>query len=95
MSYDELGRPLREDEFVAVSWTVASPEDEAIAGKVARRRQRIVRLLREAQAQGAVPAHGHLAEALGVSRRTIERDMAAMHCQEDLTIPPTRGEMSE
>ncbi len=90
-----LGRPLREDEFLAVRWTVAAPEDETITNKVARRRQRILRLLHEAQAQGAAPTHSHLAEALGVSRRTIERDLATLHRQEDLVLPPTRGEMSE
>ncbi len=63
---------------VSVAWTVESPEDEAIAGKVARRRHRILRLLREARAQGAVPARRHLAEVLGVGVRTIERDIAAL-----------------
>ena len=32
-----LGRPLREDEYVPVQWTVTAPEDEAIADKTARR----------------------------------------------------------
>ncbi len=90
-----LGRPLREDEFLTITWTVAAPEDETVGYKVARRRKRILRLLRQARAQGAAPTHSHLAEALGVSRRTIERDMAAMHRQEDLILPPTRGEVSE
>jgi tetratricopeptide (TPR) repeat protein len=89
-----LGRPVREDEFVIVTWTVAAPEDETIAGKVARRRHRILRLLQEAQAQGAAPTHSHLAGALGVSRRTIERDMAALRCEHP-GLPPTRGRMSE
>ncbi len=89
-----LGRPVREDEFVTVTWTVAAPEDETIAGKVARRRHRVLRLLREAQAQGAAPTHRHLAEALGVSRRTIERDMAALQ-REHLQLPATRGKLSE
>jgi predicted ATPase/DNA-binding SARP family transcriptional activator len=90
-----LGRPLRDDEYVTVTWTVAAPGDEAIAGKVARRHQRILRLLGEAQAQGAAPTHSHLAEALGVSQRTIERDMVLLRRQEQVTIPPTRGKMSE
>jgi DNA-binding SARP family transcriptional activator/tetratricopeptide (TPR) repeat protein len=89
-----LGRPLREDEYLAVTWTVDDPGDEAITGKVARRRHQILRLLRQAQAQGAAPTHTHLAEALGVSRRTIERDMAALH-REQPGLPPTRGKMSE
>jgi tetratricopeptide (TPR) repeat protein len=89
-----LGRPLREDELVTVGWTVAAPEDGTIGGKVARRRHRILRLLQEAQDQGAAPTHSHLAEALGVSRRTIERDMAALR-SEHPGMPPTRGRMSE
>jgi DNA-binding SARP family transcriptional activator len=72
------GRPLREEEYVEVVWTVATFSDEQIEGKVARRRQRLLRLLREAQAQGAAPTYRHLAEALGVGVRTIERDMAAL-----------------
>jgi DNA-binding transcriptional ArsR family regulator len=89
-----LGRPLREDELVTIRWTVAAPEDETIGGKVARRRHRILRLLQEAQDQGAAPTHSHLAEALGVSRRTIERDMAALQ-REHAQLPATRGKMSE
>jgi predicted ATPase/DNA-binding SARP family transcriptional activator len=89
-----LGRPLREDEYFSVTWTVNAPGDEAFSGKVACRRHQILRLLREAQAQGAAPTHSHLAEALGVSRRTIERDMAALH-REHPDLPPTRGKMSE
>jgi tetratricopeptide (TPR) repeat protein len=89
-----LGRPLREDEFVMVTWTVAAPKDDTIVGRVARRRHRIVRLLQEAQAQGAAPTHSHLAEALGVSRRTIERDLAVLQ-REHPGLPPTRGKMSE
>jgi hypothetical protein len=73
---------------------VAAPEDETITGKVARRWYRIMRLPQEAQAQRAAPTHSHLGEALGVSRRTIERDMAVM-LREHPELPPTRGKMSE
>jgi len=72
------GRPLRDDEYVAVTWTVELPEDEAISGKVARRQHRILRLLREAAEQSAAPTAPDLAEVLGVSARTIERDLAAL-----------------
>jgi DNA-binding SARP family transcriptional activator/Flp pilus assembly protein TadD len=89
-----LGRPLRDDEQVTVTWTVVAAEDEAVADKAARRRQRLLRLLCEAQAQGAVPAHQHLAQALAVSQRTIERDLALLRDQQEL-LPPTRGEMSD
>ncbi|RLC74976.1 MAG: hypothetical protein DRI61_15685, partial [Chloroflexi bacterium] len=35
-----LGRPLREDEWVEVTWTLALPEDDEISDKVARRQHR-------------------------------------------------------
>jgi len=72
------GRPLRDDEWVEVVWTVAAREDEAIGGKVARRRQRLLRLLQEAGEQGAAPTLDDLASALDVSRATIKRDLAAL-----------------
>lgn len=89
-----LGRPLRDDEIVAVTWTVDMPGDAAIAGKANRRRRRLLRLLVEAQSQGAVPAYHHLAQALGVSERTVERDMAVLR-QAHPELPPTRRKMSE
>ncbi len=72
------GRPLRDDEWVQVAWTVAAPEDEAVAGKVARRHHRLLRLLREAAEQGAAPTVPDLAAALGVGVRTIKRDLATL-----------------
>jgi DNA-binding SARP family transcriptional activator len=72
------GRPLRDDEYVSVTWTVEAPEDEDVRGKVARRRGRILRLLAEAQAQGAAPRDQDLAAALDVSLPTLRRDMAAL-----------------
>ncbi|MDQ7029937.1 MAG: tetratricopeptide repeat protein [Ardenticatenia bacterium] len=72
------GRPLRDDEYVEVIWTVAAPEDEEVPGKVARRRHRLLRLLREAADQAAAPTVAALAEALGVSARTIKRDLASL-----------------
>ncbi len=85
-----LGRPLRKDEQISITWTVETPDDRAIASKSKRRRHQIVRLLHEAQMQGAVPAYRHLAEALGVSERTVLRDMAALE-GEVQDLPPTRG----
>jgi len=63
-----------------VRWTVdAGPADTALRktkGAIALRRQRLARLIREAEAQGVQPRGADLAEALGVSVRTIQRDMA-------------------
>jgi hypothetical protein len=73
------GRPLRSDEYVELTWTVFTPEDEAIPDKVARRHTRLQRLLSEAAGQGAKPTQEQLAEALGVSLRTLSGDMAAIH----------------
>jgi DNA-binding SARP family transcriptional activator/Tfp pilus assembly protein PilF len=72
------GRPLREGETVTVTWTVDAPEDAIISDKVTCRHLRLLRLLREAANQSAVPAVPDLAQALGVSTRTIERDLAAL-----------------
>jgi tetratricopeptide (TPR) repeat protein len=74
-------RPLRDEEHVQVIWTVAAPEDEEIPGKVARRRGRILRLLRETAEHSAAPTVEHLADALEVSARTIKRDLAALRAQ--------------
>jgi DNA-binding SARP family transcriptional activator/tetratricopeptide (TPR) repeat protein len=73
-----LGRRLSDDERVCVRWTVHAPADAAIAGKSDRRRHRLVRLLDEAAAAGGAPTDGDLAAALGVSRRTILRDIALL-----------------
>lgn len=67
---------------VQVAWTVdAGPADAALKqtqGAIALRRARLARLLQESEAQGAIPTTRHLAKALGVSRRTIQRDLAAL-----------------
>ncbi len=83
------GRPLRADEQVEVTWTLVAPEDEAIGGKAARRRQRLLRLLREAEEQGAAPTVNDLADALDVSRVTVKRDLAALRTAGQSA--PTRG----
>ncbi len=76
-----LGRPLRADEFIPVTWTISADEDQAIQSKVQRRRHRILRLLREARAQGAAPRDQDLAGALEVSLATLRRDMAALRAE--------------
>ncbi len=61
---------------VRVAWTISAPGDELITGKVEQRRHRLKRLLKEAAEQGGNPTRQHLADALGMGLRTIERDMA-------------------
>ncbi len=83
-----LGRLLREDEYVSVQWAVSAPEDEAIINKTVRRRYRLKRLLQQAEKQNAAPTDEDLAQALGVSRRTILRDMQIL--SQEIPRPPTR-----
>jgi DNA-binding SARP family transcriptional activator len=70
------GRPIQ------VTWTLdAGPADVALRqarGAIALRRARLSRLLDEAAAQGATPTAAQLARALDVSRRTVQRDLAAL-----------------
>jgi DNA-binding SARP family transcriptional activator/tetratricopeptide (TPR) repeat protein len=73
-----LGRALTEADYGEIRWTVNAPEDEAITDRTERRRFVLKRLLAEAAAQEAAPTDDDLARALGVSRRTILRDMQAL-----------------
>jgi len=75
------GRPLRPEELVEVVWTVDEPEEREIgraSNKATTRQARLLRLCSEAAAQGAEPTVGDLAEALGVTPRTVDRDIAAL-----------------
>jgi len=83
-----LGRSLRQDDFVTVQWMVNAPEDEAITDKTARRQFQLKRLLEQAEGQNAAPTDDDLAHALGVSRRTILRDMKEL--AQEIPKPPTR-----
>jgi tetratricopeptide (TPR) repeat protein len=86
------GRPLRDDEYVTVTWTVAAPEDEALEDGPARRQARIHRLLQEAAEQGATPTVGDLAAALAVSEPTVRRDLAALrHAGHPVKTRGSRG----
>ena len=71
-----------------VDWTISAPEDETLADKTERRRHRLRRLLQEAESQNAAPTDDDLARALGVSRRTILRDMQDL--AQEISRPPTR-----
>lgn len=87
-----LGRTLRKDEFVTVQWTLNAVEDDSISDKAERRLYRLKRLLGEAGKQGAAPTDDDLAQALGVSRRTILRDMQSL--SNETSKPPTRKRKS-
>jgi predicted DNA-binding transcriptional regulator YafY len=67
---------------VTVRWTMDDGAADASvlhqSGKAALRRHRLRRLLDEAAAQGAAPTDDELAAALGVSRRTVLRDIAQL-----------------
>ncbi len=69
-----LGRSLGPEEMVEVAWTVEAAEDRVLP-KVERRHYALRRLCREAAAQDAAPTDQDLADALGVSRRTVLRDV--------------------
>ena len=73
-----VGRPLCDEEYISVAWTVSAPEDEEISSKVKRRRHRLLRLLRQAEEQGASPTVDDLAAALAVSQATLKRDLATL-----------------
>ncbi|MFZ5878302.1 MAG: ATP-binding protein [Chloroflexota bacterium] len=73
-----LPRAGHADETVRVTWTLFASEDVEVRGKVELRKQRLKRLVKEAAEQGGEPTHQHLADALGVSLRTIERDIAEL-----------------
>lgn len=84
-----LGRPLAAGEKVTLRWTLEAPEDATVTGKAPRRRYVLRRLLAEAEAAGAAPTDSDLADALGVSRHTILRDMDAL-AQAGTTLPTRR-----
>jgi tetratricopeptide (TPR) repeat protein len=75
----------RGDYAVQVQWTVnAGPADVALKqhkGAIILRRQRLARLIREAETQGIEPGNKDLAAALGVSVRTIQRDRTHLQKQ--------------
>jgi hypothetical protein len=64
---------------VEVTWTVNTGASDAALknakGAIWLRRERLKRLLRESREQGAAPTNKELAEELGVSVRTVIRDM--------------------
>jgi DNA-binding SARP family transcriptional activator len=75
------GRPLDDDDLQSVQWTVEHPDDDLVASPIDRRRQRLLRLLDEAEMAGAAPAIDDLAGALEVSDSTIRRDLGDLRGQ--------------
>jgi DNA-binding transcriptional ArsR family regulator len=86
------GRPLRPDELVEVIWNLEEPAQREVghsANKAATRQEILLRLCAEALAQDAEPTVGDLAEALGVTPRTVDRDIAALRAAGETLV--TRG----
>jgi hypothetical protein len=73
-----LGRPVRDDEWAEVRWTVTDPSDSSIRNRGERRRCRLVRLAEQAEQQGGAPRVEDLARALGASEATVRRDLASL-----------------
>jgi hypothetical protein len=85
-----LGRKLSDADTIEITWTIYSPLDEMITNPSERRQAIIKRLLTEAAAQNAAPTDSDLAQALGVSRRTIERDMVALKGSDEVAFTRRR-----
>ena len=83
-----IGRPLKTDEYTIVAWTVSDPADWEIDDATQRRRRRVLRLCQEAVEQGALARVHDLAHPLGVSERTVKRDLAEL--RRDGERPKTR-----
>ncbi len=75
------GRPLTEADFVEVVWSVSHPNDFSADDGPARRRRRLLRLVREALEQGAIPTVDHLVEAVGASVATVRRDLQRLRAE--------------
>lgn len=71
------GRPLRQEEQVAVLWT-AQLDPLPGENKARRRRRHLLHLLSEARLQGGDPTEADLAQVLRVSPRTVRTDVAAL-----------------
>jgi biotin operon repressor len=72
------GKALDDTELRLVSWTIEHPDDQAHTPAPQKRRHQLLRLLDQAEEQGAVPSSEHLAQALAVSASTVRRDLAEL-----------------
>lgn len=90
-----FGPPLEDIDKVEVTLTVdAGGEDEQVRGEqglAAQRRGRILRILDEALEQGGVLTQEDLGRALGVTSRTIRRDIKTL--KEAGHLVHTRGQL--
>lgn len=83
------GRALQADEQVEIVWTVADAASGSAAAQTSGRRDRLRLLCAEAAAQGAEPTVEDLAQALGVSRKTVQRDIDTLQAAGEVVV--TRG----
>lgn len=72
------GRTLMVEDLRQITWTIDHPDDGTIDSPIDRRRQRVLRLLTEADEAGVAPSMEHLARALDVSDATVRRDLDAL-----------------
>lgn len=86
-----LGRKPAPAEQKAITWTLSAPEDELITDPAVRRQHILKRLADEAAAQGVAPTDDELAQALGVSRRTVLRDIQTLANQNIHVSTRARG----
>jgi hypothetical protein len=84
------GRPLRADEYVDLEWTPSDPSDWEAESPAARRRRRVARLVQEAEMAGGSARMVDLAAALGVSERTIKRDLAQLRSESGVDLTAGR-----
>lgn len=89
------GQPVADCKRVAIHLTVDCDDDlEALRrGVAALRRNKIQRLTRESQGQGALLTQEDLARLLCTSRSTIKRDIAQLRSQG--VDVPTRGQVKD
>ncbi len=72
------GRALVMEDLRQITWTIDHPDDDTVDSPIERRRQRVLRLLTEADEAGVAPSMEHLAKALEVSGATVRRDLDAL-----------------
>jgi DNA-binding SARP family transcriptional activator len=86
-----LGRTLSPSDLVEITWTLRAAEDDLLTDGATRRRHVLQRLVAEATAQGAAPTDDDLSAALGVSRRTVLRDMVVLAAAGVLPVTRARA----